>query len=709
MNETHIKWIQPSTIETDEYFDALKKAYNLFHCFHQFVNGGNLIREVGHHLPEQEPRNEFICKKQVEVCKLPPKSMRLLGPIGLSKNLAPGACMIGKRGVGFATNKFPSDENEAISFKRESELDKTQAVACFHHDQSKKGTPFTTVTMLLALERPVLTPSFNVLDPDQVSPSLNEGSPPTNVIPSKMVVGKSIMTEPLQSIIDTWTPPSVCLCDDPNSLNESKWKLESRNYSNEVFQSNGFRLKCQAHEIHYDDAIDSKGYGISEHALSPNHTGINSRSHWSSKEYCTQLLSEERGSADFFHLLQNEFTDNDGGLINEPLISIIHMNAYDLKCIKGIKKGKFLRTKQKLHELRKSEADKNILSEKIVVADKLIAKRLHDQLRTEEELYFDSKFAQHEDSTWSLSPKGSPEKESKSIEIVPLNDEIAKMDNNTQLRGYGWRELPKSTLGVDFFELNKRKIQTSTQESLLNRCNKIRLIGKVDAKESIEYKIDDFLFEVKLETKFIEDVLVDRTEVSKSIENQQDMPEKLLTTNQQEALEHIINVPLHKPKTVLEDILINNPGDDIHDFVKNEQERKEEAIIDDSHYVHQKKSRDDHDSKVLLAVKHANYDALKEFIDLNGIDVDTYDEFGNTLFILACQQGNKKLCKFLLRRGAYINAQNHAGNTGLHYLFEYGHSDLAEYIRKKGADDSYLNAEGLTCFEGVHRKNLDAL
>jgi ankyrin repeat protein len=33
-----------------------------------------------------------------------------------------------------------------------------------------------------------------------------------------------------------------------------------------------------------------------------------------------------------------------------------------------------------------------------------------------------------------------------------------------------------------------------------------------------------------------------------------------------------------------------------------------------------------------------------------GVNINARDENGNTLFILACQQGNKGMCKFLMRR-----------------------------------------------------------
>jgi ankyrin repeat protein len=63
------------------------------------------------------------------------------------------------------------------------------------------------------------------------------------------------------------------------------------------------------------------------------------------------------------------------------------------------------------------------------------------------------------------------------------------------------------------------------------------------------------------------------------------------------------------------------------------------------------------------------------------------------------------MIKYLLRRGAYINAQNASGNTALHYCYTYDHRDLAEYLKAKGADDGILNADRLTCYEGLSLKD----
>ena len=120
-------------------------------------------------------------------------------------------------------------------------------------------------------------------------------------------------------------------------------------------------------------------------------------------------------------------------------------------------------------------------------------------------------------------------------------------------------------------------------------------------------------------------------------------------------------------------------------------------------------SKFENECSAALAVKNGNMEVLETLLDTAGVAVDTRDEHGNTLFILSCQQGSKRFAKFLLRRGATINAQNNIGNSALHFLHAYNHIQLAKYIIGKGADDSLVNNEGLTCYEGIDMSVLDEL
>merc|ERR1711871_189498 len=98
------------------------------------------------------------------------------------------------------------------------------------------------------------------------------------------------------------------------------------------------------------------------------------------------------------------------------------------------------------------------------------------------------------------------------------------------------------------------------------------------------------------------------------------------------------------------------------------------------------------------AVQNNNIERAEEYLDYGVIPQEARDEHGNTLLHKAVQQGNKKMTKFLLRRGAPMNVQNNRGNSILHYAFYYNFTALAEYLISKGADDTLANEDGLTCY-----------
>lgn len=99
--------------------------------------------------------------------------------------------------------------------------------------------------------------------------------------------------------------------------------------------------------------------------------------------------------------------------------------------------------------------------------------------------------------------------------------------------------------------------------------------------------------------------------------------------------------------------------------------------------------------------RHGRCEDIERLLD-RGIPLNVRDEYGNTLLIIACQNGNKKVAKLVLRRGADINARNHKGNTPLHYCFHYGYGDtLGQYLMSKGANSSIRNNAGLPCWDGI--------
>ena len=85
-----------------------------------------------------------------------------------------------------------------------------------------------------------------------------------------------------------------------------------------------------------------------------------------------------------------------------------------------------------------------------------------------------------------------------------------------------------------------------------------------------------------------------------------------------------------------------------------------------------------------------------------GFPLDATDDHGNTLLIVACQNGNRKLAELLVMRGAEVNLANKEGNTALHFALEYDpRGTLGEYLIEHGADDSLENKIGLTPYDGI--------
>jgi ankyrin repeat protein len=98
--------------------------------------------------------------------------------------------------------------------------------------------------------------------------------------------------------------------------------------------------------------------------------------------------------------------------------------------------------------------------------------------------------------------------------------------------------------------------------------------------------------------------------------------------------------------------------------------------------------------------RHGDRSGLSKTLD-EGVDANAQDDHGNTLFIVACQNGHKKIGKLLNERGADLNMQNSRGNTGLHFLFAYGYTEIAEYFISKGANPELKNELGLNCRRGI--------
>ena len=92
-----------------------------------------------------------------------------------------------------------------------------------------------------------------------------------------------------------------------------------------------------------------------------------------------------------------------------------------------------------------------------------------------------------------------------------------------------------------------------------------------------------------------------------------------------------------------------------------------------------------------------------------GVDVNLRDEYGNTMLMVACQNGNYAITRLLVEYKTDLNAKNSKGNTALHFCFAYSFHDIGNFLISNGADEYALNNDGLTCYEGLSAAHLDNL
>lgn len=115
--------------------------------------------------------------------------------------------------------------------------------------------------------------------------------------------------------------------------------------------------------------------------------------------------------------------------------------------------------------------------------------------------------------------------------------------------------------------------------------------------------------------------------------------------------------------------------------------------------------------KVCSLCRHSKFSDAEQLINQPdwSVPIDYQDDQGNTLLHIVAQNGNKRMVKLCMRRGASLDLQNLTGQTALHFAYGYGYADVGDYLKSKGANDAITNKDGLTCYEGLGAKELEFL
>ena len=91
--------------------------------------------------------------------------------------------------------------------------------------------------------------------------------------------------------------------------------------------------------------------------------------------------------------------------------------------------------------------------------------------------------------------------------------------------------------------------------------------------------------------------------------------------------------------------------------------------------------------------------------DKMAFNLNKTDDNGNTLLLVACQNGNEKIAQLAWKKGGNPNHQNGQGHTALHFAMTYGFFELGAWLtdadKGAGADDSITNKNNLTPYDGL--------
>lgn len=191
--------------------------------------------------------------------------------------------------------------------------------------------------------------------------------------------------------------------------------------------------------------------------------------------------------------------------------------------------------------------------------------------------------------------------------------------------GAGWKRLKVSKLPRNFARSVYAAHTEGPRSAFINQPNHATPVGMLDPAEASAYEVPEFIPELRA-------LLVPKANA--------DLQEKKAIWAEYERL--------HRPRVVA------GVASGRYDTAAAARTSLDELLEGDP--AESQLSMEARVTQAILFARNNNLEGLENALD-GGVDVNARDNYGNTLFILVCQQGNKRLAKLLLRRRADMNLQ----------------------------------------------------
>lgn len=103
---------------------------------------------------------------------------------------------------------------------------------------------------------------------------------------------------------------------------------------------------------------------------------------------------------------------------------------------------------------------------------------------------------------------------------------------------------------------------------------------------------------------------------------------------------------------------------------------------------------------LLLATYYGHLEIAKYLLD-KGAAVDAVDGSGNTALMGVCFKGHKEIAEVLVKAGANVNHVNSMGATSLIYAATFNKVGIAKILLENGADIRFKDARGNTALDNA--------
>lgn len=120
------------------------------------------------------------------------------------------------------------------------------------------------------------------------------------------------------------------------------------------------------------------------------------------------------------------------------------------------------------------------------------------------------------------------------------------------------------------------------------------------------------------------------------------------------------------------------------------QAKKPDTLPEPAAKVHTAEESAELTRQLGVAAENGNLREVKRLVEQEGADVNGMLLGTNGTLSAACFGGNLRVVRYLLSKGANIEAQNMPGYTPLIIAIEKKHVDIVEFLLEQGADPNHL-------------------